>query len=216
MLSFLFEILGSICSLCLFVLLSKASVTALEPSPAFQTYNSLESIHSSTLRCPCSNKAIPYKNFLSFSPVFHSVCSSNFVHKYWIEILKVGRVYIVPNDWRKEAYVQFQILSDLCQLANKTIIDAIDRFANQFFIASSVLNKTNFAKQLDTTLDQFYQSTLHNFILLKDIASLIMQVDQFYMGDKSSSDNHDVLRLSINVTTDDTSDYQVAQVCQFF
>ncbi|CAF1511481.1 unnamed protein product [Adineta ricciae] len=203
---------GSICSLCLFLLLSKTSVTALEPSPAFETYNSLESIHSSTLRCPCSNKAIPYKNFLSFSPVFHSICSSSFVHKYWIEILKLTRAPIMPNDWRKEAYLQFQILYDLCQLANKTIIDATDRFVNQFFIVSSVLNETNFAKQLDATLDQFYQSTLYNFILLKDIASLIMQVDQFYMGAKYASQNHAELRLSINVTTEETSNYQVAQV----
>ncbi|CAF1086280.1 unnamed protein product [Adineta ricciae] len=203
---------GSICSLCLFVLLSKASVTVLEPSPAFEAYNSLESIHSSTLRCPCSNKAIPYKNFLSFSPVFHSVCSSSFVHKYWIEILKLIRKSITHDDWRKEAYVQFQILSDLCQLANRTITDVIDRFVHQFFIVSSVLNETNFAKQLDATLDQFYQSTFYNFILLKDIASLIMQVDQFYMGTKYMSNNPAELRLSINVTMDETSDCRVAQV----
>ena len=212
----MFEILGSICSLCLFILLSKTSIIALVPSPAFQTYNSLESIHSSTLRCPCSNKAIPYKNFLSLSPMFHPICSSSFVHKNWIEILKLNTVLALPNDWFKKAYIQFQILSDLCQLANMTIIDAIDRFLNQFFIASSVAKETNFAKQLNATLGQFYQSTIYSFVFLKDITNLIMQVDQFYMGVVTALGENAQLDLMTNVITNETSNHQAAQVCQSF
>ncbi|CAF1606348.1 unnamed protein product [Adineta ricciae] len=210
---YLILLFGSICSLYLFASLRKASVTTLESNPELETYNSLESIYSATLRCPCANKAIPYNNFLSFSPVLHPICSSSFVHPTWIRILK-SSYYPIPhgNDWRHEAHIQFQILSDLCQSANKTIIDAISRFLNQFFIASSMMNAADFAKQLNATLEQFYQSTVYDFIFVQDIANVIMQTDRFYKGSAQASEQSAELHPSLNLITDETSNRQITQV----
>ena len=84
-------------------------------------------------------------------------------------------------DWRNRAFSQFQLLSNLCQLSNKTTNDAVQRFLLQSFVASSVLPKTDFDTQLNVTLNQFYQSTTTYFDLLVETVHLLMQVDQPYM-----------------------------------
>ena len=41
------------------------------------------------LTCPCSNVAIPYHKFIRLTPIFHQVCSSDFVTESWINLLSV-------------------------------------------------------------------------------------------------------------------------------
>lgn len=43
--------------------------------------------HSDSLSCSCSTITIPYKNFVFNKISFHTVCSSIFVTKQWIEAL---------------------------------------------------------------------------------------------------------------------------------
>ncbi|UJR12721.1 hypothetical protein I4U23_016895 [Adineta vaga] len=209
---YLILLFGTISALCLFTLLQRETVIKYESNPTIKTYNSLEIIYASTLRCPCSNKTISYKNFLYFSPVFHQICSSSFVQNGWIEMIKLNAGILSLDDWRNKAYPQFQILSDLCQLANKTIIDAIDRFLNQFFISSSLINENDFSKQLNTTLNLFYNSTVYNFIFLKDIVSLIMQVDQFYMGPMQITSSDDKLGVKMNLMFNETNNDSIVQI----
>ncbi|UJR34784.1 hypothetical protein I4U23_027565 [Adineta vaga] len=213
-LSYFSQCSPSMCStfaLCLFTSLRNETVTKYERNPTLKTYSSLEIKNLSALRCPCSNKTISYKNFLFFSPIFHQICSSSFVHNSWIEIIKSNAWYISSNDWRSQAYSQFQILSDLCQLANKTIVDAIDQFLNQFFIASSMMNEMNFIKQLNATLNQFYYSTVDNFSFQKDIVSLIMQVDQFYKGYMTLLTHDNQFGLNLNIVINKTNNHKTAQ-----
>ncbi|CAF1529865.1 unnamed protein product [Adineta ricciae] len=156
------------------------TITVLKPS--LITYNSLEAKYFTSLRCPCTNETIPYRKLISFSPVFHQICSSGFTTDDWIFTMISSIGNSDDYDWRQRAYRQFQILSDLCQLANKTIHAAIDRFLTQFFIVSSVMNENDFNQQIQTYIYQINQSTIYNFDLMRNIIQLIQQVNQFYEG----------------------------------
>ncbi|CAF0862711.1 unnamed protein product [Adineta steineri] len=178
---YLILLFGSICTVCLFTSLNSENVTITITNLTMTTYNDLEDQHYSTLRCPCSNKAISYKNFLSLSPRLHQICSSHFVHNHWINILRSRRKHFPLKDWRSQLYLQVQFLSDFCRLANKTIDDAVIRYLSQLFIVSSVMHETEFNKQINASLNQFYQSTTYNFDVMTDVLRLLMQIDQLYV-----------------------------------
>ncbi|CAF1494456.1 unnamed protein product, partial [Adineta steineri] len=170
----------SICTVGLFSSLNSEIVTLrTETNITKETYSSLERLYSSTLRCPCSNKAIPYEKFISLSPRFHQICSSDFTHSSWIKIMQSFR-HLYSDDWRYRVDLQFQFLSDFCHLARQTIYDAIVRYRSQLFIVSSVMNETEFYKQTNTSFNQFNQSTVYNFRMMTNVLQLLLQIDQLY------------------------------------
>ncbi|CAF1639407.1 unnamed protein product, partial [Adineta ricciae] len=164
---YLILLLISMCIVCLYTSLNNENVITIQSHPSLTTYNSLDSQYSSILQCPCANKAIPYRTFLSLSPIFHQICLSSFVTNEWIIQMMSSAEDSIPYDWRHGAFKYFQILSDLCQVANRTSNVAIDKFLAQFFIASSVMNQNDFEKQLDAYVKQVYQSTIYTFDLMK-------------------------------------------------
>ncbi|CAF0746321.1 unnamed protein product [Adineta steineri] len=142
---------GSIIVLLLFTSLNTQTATVTIPNPSLDMYKNLQTLHSTTPNCPCSTKTISYRSFVSLSPVLHQVCSSGFVTDDWVALLKRSTTKEQPNDWRNRAGAQFQLLSDFCRLANKTIDDSIDRFLKKFFIASTVFNEIDFNTQLNSS-----------------------------------------------------------------
>ncbi|CAF0992487.1 unnamed protein product [Adineta steineri] len=77
----------------------------------------------------------------------------------------------------------FRFLSTLCQLANKTVTDAIQRFGIQSFITLNVTTETSFDIQLNLIVNQFAQSFITNFDLLIQTVQLLTQTDQPYTLD---------------------------------
>ncbi|CAF1350011.1 unnamed protein product, partial [Adineta ricciae] len=204
---------GLICCLCLYTIFSKEIITITVSNPSMAMYESLENIYLTTVQCPCSNKTISHRIFMSFSPTFHQICSSGFVDEDWIILLKTSSNIANDNDWRNQAYKNFQLISDFCRLSNTTIKEAVDRFLSQVFIASTIMNKTDFDKQFNASINQFYRSTLYNFDLLKEVVYLTMQVDQLYSGSFKNTFlyNFDT-RLVANVITNETNNITTQQV----
>ncbi|CAF1410645.1 unnamed protein product [Adineta steineri] len=165
---------GSIIVLLLFNSLSTQTAKVTIPNPSLDMYENLQTLHSTTLSCPCSTKTISYRSFVSLSPTLHQVCSSGFVTDDWFTLLQRSINIYYPNDWRNRAQTQFQLLFGFCQRANKTIDDSVDRFLKQFFIASTVFNENDFDTQLNVTLRQFYNSTTFDCNLQNDVVSFIL------------------------------------------
>ncbi|CAF1563845.1 unnamed protein product [Adineta ricciae] len=174
-------LLGSTLILCLFISLSNEIVIIRQTNPLLTTYNTLKNLYSSTLQCPCLNKAIANRNFLVLSPNLHQICSSGFIHEDWIRIVQASLKYNILNDWLEQTPSQFQLLSDFCYLANKTIENAMHEYLSQLFIVSSVINETEFHEQINASLRQFYQTSFHSFHLMINISQLLMQIDQHYV-----------------------------------
>ena len=157
------------------------TITKTELSPSFTKYKQLQIAYPNTIKCPCSNSANRYEKFVSSNHTLHQVCSSDFVNDSWILMLTnncitVRKVY----DWFRSAAQRFQLLSSLCQLANKTIDDAVQRLTARSFITPNLLAESDFNSQLNTTLTQFTQSVIIQFGLLVDSKHLFTRVDQPY------------------------------------
>ena len=99
---------------------------------------------------------IPYEKFLSLAPVMHQVCYSDVVDDRWILLWGKRKGLFKLQDWRSQASSQLRSLSNLCQLANQTIRDAVNRFLLQSFAVSNVLTKADFDVQSNKTLNQFF------------------------------------------------------------
>ncbi|UJR12873.1 hypothetical protein I4U23_017047 [Adineta vaga] len=181
--------------------LNEEMATISVANPSIISYETLHISYPSTLKCSCSTKAIPYTNFLSLSPTIHQVCSSDFVDKRWISWLMQGQNQWTLFDWRNTGPSQFELLSELCQLANKTINEVVDRFLSQSFIVSNLLTANDFDAQLDVILDQFLNSSTVSFGLLIDIVRLLMQVDQPYMSLSAQSLMSSVTGFDSNLIT---------------
>ncbi|CAF0999681.1 unnamed protein product [Adineta steineri] len=173
---------GSILILLFFNSLSTQTITIIDRYPSLNAYNELQIMYTNTVKCPCSKMTIPYRTFISIFPVLHQVCSSDFITDRWISILNQSITNGISIDWRNRAFSQAQLLSNLCQLANETINDAINRFLSQYFITSSVLTENEFDEQINSTFNQFFQTTTVYFGLLVQTVRLLMQVDQPFMG----------------------------------
>ncbi|CAF4110386.1 unnamed protein product, partial [Adineta steineri] len=210
---YLILLTGSICILCLFTSLNSETVTKIEKNPSLTTYNSLRGgLHSASIQCPCFKKAIPHQKFVLLSSHYHQICASGFVDNIWIDMLRGTTINIIYNDWRSRASPLFQLLSDFCQLANKTIDDAVKRYLSQLFIVSFVMNEDDFDKQLNTSLNQFFQSTIHNFDLMTNALQLLMQIDQLYIGaNKRALGNLDT-NLIGNFVEDKTNTTQLVKL----
>ncbi|UJR34795.1 hypothetical protein I4U23_027576 [Adineta vaga] len=156
--------------------------TMTTSDPTLNTYKNLQVQYSILLKCPCSNIIIPHKTFISLSPRFHQVCSSDFVTPEWLSLLKMVKIGYNSPDWRNHAYSQFRLLADLCKLSEKTINVDVQRFLSQSFIASEMLSEIDFNAQFNVTLDQLFKSTSDYFDLLIQTVRLIIQVDQPYFG----------------------------------
>ncbi|UJR06811.1 hypothetical protein I4U23_011098 [Adineta vaga] len=158
--------------------LKTQTITMVKYNPSLSTYKNLQTIHMNTLKCPCSNMAMPYKTFTSLSPTFHQICSSDLVGESWISfIIDIGTFH-PENTWVIEAGRYFQMLLSLCQLIKQTVDEDIRRFLTQTFATSHVLIESDFDAQLNATIIQFTQSINISFSLLIDAMRTFMQIDQ--------------------------------------
>ncbi|UJR06899.1 hypothetical protein I4U23_011189 [Adineta vaga] len=156
------------------------TITINISNPTLNKFIELQNEYSSTLKCPCTNIAISYKNFTTISPILHQICYSSLVSDHWI--LGLSKVDIERDfDWRYRSFSQFALLSGLCELAKKIIDEAVSRFIGQSMIVSNMIDKNDFNEQINSTLEQFFQSISTYFSTLIEVVRLIIQVDQLYM-----------------------------------
>ena len=153
-------------------------------NPSSSTYEELQRLYFDTLRCPCTRTNILYQAFVSSSPVFHQVCSSDFVTDRWLEILSKSYTIEDISDWRNRAFPQFQLLTNLCRFATQTVNDNIHRFLTRSLITSNAITQSDFENQMNATLEEFIRSTTVYFDLFVETARLLIQVDQPFMGGK--------------------------------
>ena len=210
--TYLILLLITITVLLLFNSLDTQTVTISISNPSLDTYINFKQMYPHTLRCPCSTMAIPYHKFMKFSPVLHQVCSSDFTTQKWLTILQQSATLYAELDWRNRAYQQFNLLSKLCQLANETVLNAINKFLLQSFVVSNMLTETDFDLQLGQNLDHLYQSTTIYFSHLINAIDLHIQIDQPYMI-KQVGNGIQVSFSSIEFVTKNTSNNeQIAKV----
>ena len=150
-------------------------------NPSIQQFDQLRSHpqYSATLDCPCQNITVPYQSFISITPYYHQLCSSDFVAAdlIWISLLyssTAGTNYSY-DDYRVFAAPQFQLLSALCSLANETFTQTISEFSTNVMISGSIQSSESIKIQTDSILSQFILSTPQTFVRTLDFIRYMAQ-----------------------------------------
>ncbi|CAF1255600.1 unnamed protein product [Rotaria sordida] len=117
---------------------------------------------SSSLYCPCSTITISYDRLISISPVYHQICSGQFVTIPWFSATwgDVLSGYIYPsNDFRLASQPQFVLINTLCQMSIQTVNDNWQLFVERQFVTSNALSPQLFQTEANSLLHQFQTQT---------------------------------------------------------
>ncbi|CAF0990012.1 unnamed protein product [Adineta steineri] len=170
---------GSILCLLLFNSLKSQTITIIEKNPSLTKYKQLQILYPDTLTCPCANTTMPYKTFVSLSPIFHQICSSDLISESWISLLSnSGPNDVLGGSWISKAAQYFGLLSSICQLANSTATNNTHVFFARTFVTSYVLIETDFNIQVNATVKQLTESIVISFNLFNIMTRLFIQADQ--------------------------------------
>jgi len=129
-----------------------------------------QNLHNDTfIDCPCTKLSIVQSAFYQMEPVFHDVCSSDFVNNQWIYLLFDYYRYLPPLPtnaftFSGTAFTYFQAMSLMCHLAIQAVIDAQDLFLATSVVTSQMPNFHLFDSNTNSTLDDFQSTLSNNFI----------------------------------------------------
>lgn len=148
-------------------------------NPSSTTYHLLKSLYSDSLECPCYQISTRHGDFMTASPIFHEICSSDLISDSWIDLLAKTRLFaLVIEGWLNEASRYFRYLAALCQLAKKLIDDGLHQFLARTLVTINVLNEEEFQAKLNLTFVQFVESLVIGFRLFIETSNSVIQVDQ--------------------------------------
>ena len=135
------------------------------PTPTLRQYEQLAQSFSSSLRCPCKSISIPYEKFISINPVYHEICSSDFVTQRWIDYLFYQNTsYYFQLDFRHSASGEFQLLRTLCQHAKTTVDDSLRQFYLTRYITNQLVAAEGLEIEANSSIELFQITTPSLFI----------------------------------------------------
>ena len=142
-------------------------------SPTISQFGELYKQYSSTLSCSCSQINIPYNTFISLTPQYHQICSSDFISQSWISSLfSINTSQYYPLDFRLSASSQFQIIELLCRTASRTVSNALTEFGMQNMISTHVMSRLNPQSQIDSFIQHLQATTVANILRMDQYLEL--------------------------------------------
>ncbi|CAF0742449.1 unnamed protein product [Didymodactylos carnosus] len=129
------------------------------------------------------------------NPRLHQVCSSSFVSNEFIKYLT--DIYYDPA-YPVTASARFQMLADMCQLANDAITDSLNLFYSSAFISGSTIRRDLFQSQVDAFINVFGNTTTNSFVRTLSTTRSVLTGNQLVTGTLTS----------FNIWPDNTTLYQ--------
>ncbi|CAF1225930.1 unnamed protein product [Adineta ricciae] len=150
--------LSSFIVLTLYTIIQSRTVTTTFIQPSFDTYEILQEIHGNQLKCLCSQIASAYNAFVGITPVFHPICSSEFVQKEWhmkiIDGLKLNFSTYSFNDYRRFLSAHLQYLQGLCRISQDSVNNAINELLTSLLVTTELLSQQDFHHRINITIKQ--------------------------------------------------------------
>ncbi|CAF1490320.1 unnamed protein product [Adineta ricciae] len=141
-------------------------------------YKQLQNLYPNSLTCPCVRIAIEYKQFIQINPVFHPVCSSDFVTQEWFDFL-----YYTGNEEEQRflflVSAQFQVLSYLCNLTKETLDNNLLEFRSKKLTSNRMLSSQLFENEITSAVNLIKKSTPRRFKRALDLISGIIHGNFF-------------------------------------
>ena len=114
-------------------------------SPSFDT---VLQYNETILVCPCTTSVVPYGSFASVTPVFHPICSSDFITDTWLNLLDVSI---------DEEIVQFRmplrLLRLFCQLAHQTLDVHLRQLYQSNLLTFDLSTEAEMRTKTDTSIE---------------------------------------------------------------
>jgi hypothetical protein len=166
----------------IFLLVFSLSIISTYTSLSVQTDNytiSIDSLNSiddiqknaeiSSVVCPCSNLSIEQSTFIQIEPIFHEICSSDFVSENWLNILfknyqQQNLSTLKSFTYEGTAFVYFQLMKIICNLAKQSVIDLREQFLSQSIISIEVPDLDLFTRQTEFSLNSFQSSISYELL----------------------------------------------------
>ncbi|CAF1323463.1 unnamed protein product, partial [Didymodactylos carnosus] len=167
---------------------SKERVTKHTGLLTYFDYKKLQTKYSDNLKCPCSHQTISYKTFLSISPTFHQLCSSDFISDEWLDYLSntIDDDYFFL-DFRKYGQSFFQALSTLCKMVRKTVFDALAHVRTAVLVSPTLITKDSFLLETDAFIDLFKTQTKRSFLKTFSLIRHTFHSNRLLSGTATSS-----------------------------
>ncbi len=149
------------------------------PSQSYFEWHASNPRYSPTLDCPCQNISILYNSFVSISPHYHQLCSSDFVvhNSLWINLIYYGSDLLdySYDDYRRFVVPHFRLLFYLCTLANDTLTDALSTFRVNTLISKRAQSRQAVVAQMEADLNRFRSSIPQTFMRTLDFIRQVAQ-----------------------------------------
>ncbi|CAF1157256.1 unnamed protein product, partial [Didymodactylos carnosus] len=172
----------------------------IEQPTSFVFLQQLYPKYNQTLNCPCTQISIKYKEFISFQPTFHQVCSSDFISQSWFNYDPVD-FSMVALDFRVTMSSSFLALLTFCKLSIETIQNTLLVFNSSTFVTSNVISENLFQVRAVEFISLFQETTIKSF---QNSLKMISETTQ-----------GNALAASIYIVLDNSS-HQLLSVSPFF
>ncbi|CAF1041718.1 unnamed protein product [Adineta steineri] len=132
-------------------------------NPTIDIYEKVAAKYS--MECDCSETSVPHKEFISLQPIYHQVCSSDFVTQRWIDYLfeSTEHSFYFHADFRSTAMQQFQLLAVLCQSSIQETGDGLDLFFHTEIISGKLMSKNFLVDEAHSRISVFKRNALDAF-----------------------------------------------------
>ena len=180
---FLLLFINSICILSVYTCLSVQTRTVTVPHPKKTVYDTLLSRYADSLECPCEKVSIHFGSFVQVTPLFHQVCSSDFVSQKWLDFaFGANATFIWAMDVRTSMSSMWQLIAAFCRSSSNTLADALAEFVNTPLISSMVLPEEQLRAKTQATLSSVLQTSAEILIRSVTVAHRMMQANAYTTG----------------------------------
>ncbi|CAF1412710.1 unnamed protein product [Adineta ricciae] len=149
-------------------------------SPTYSQYQQLNRKYSNTLQCLCTNLSIEYGKFVKTEPLFHQVCSSDFITQRWIDFIFAANILSLwPIDVRTSLSAMWQLIQSFCQNSYQTIMSILDHFNKTLLISPILFNEELLKAKVQSILFSQRDISTVNLIQSITVINQITQANQF-------------------------------------
>lgn len=144
--------------------ISERTTTQTIKQPSLATFQQLTRHYPNTLQCPCQQISILPSHFLTTSPMFHQVCSSDFIKQAWMDFTFGANTRLIyPMDVRTFLSAMWQMIASLCRAATRAMADALVAFDSEPMITFQASSETLLEAQIQSRLEDTRQLAREHF-----------------------------------------------------
>ncbi|CAF3889333.1 unnamed protein product [Adineta steineri] len=152
-------------------------------NPSLETYLELQNTYDTNVKCPCTEISALYGSFVKIIPVYHEICSSDFVSQQWIDMLfndQTSMRYVL--DFRATASQQFQILRELCTFSQTATNNDIQGLYDDELISAYLLSENLLKAEVVSITTAFRTSSIADFLRSLSFVREYVLGNQFMTG----------------------------------